>query len=306
MIRSPEDVLAMLPVLFGFQPEESLVLVCVPPRPIFHARIDLPEDPDEWRAALDAVLEPAQRHGAHQVFLGVLTDLDSAERWSATVGRGLAVWGMEALDVIAGDGHRWRRLGSGDAPAPYDVWSHPLVARAVLEGRVLMRSRAELNASVGPDPRRVREVVPHLDGSLRARMGDLAEMHEMAEMAEMREMVELVERHRALGAAATPAELARVLSMLQDPAACWAVVEGVPRREARSHLAWWTAVLRAAPEAYAVGPAGVLGFLAWLAGDGALAWCALGRAGSAGDDHPLTRAVTMLLEGAVPPHTWGR
>jgi Domain of unknown function (DUF4192) len=48
----------------------------------------------------------------------------------------------------------------------------------------------------------------------------------------------------------------------------------------------------------------LLGFSAWLSGDGALAWCAVERALDADPGYSLASLLTQLLAGAVPPSSW--
>ena len=50
--------------------------------------------------------------------------------------------------------------------------------------------------------------------------------------------------------------------------------------------------------------ASVLAFLAWLSGDGALAWCALDRAAEGDPPCTLADAVTEALDLALPPDVW--
>jgi len=68
----------------------------------------------------------------------------------------------------------------------------------------------------------------------------------------------------------------------------------------------WTevvAVIRRYPFA-ATAPAAVLGFAAWLVGDGALAWCAVDRCREAEPGHSLAQLVAQLLESATSPESW--
>jgi hypothetical protein len=51
-------------------------------------------------------------------------------------------------------------------------------------------------------------------------------------------------------------------------------------------------------------PAAVLGFSAWLAGHGALAWCAVDRSLRARPGHSLACLVSDLLDAALPPTRW--
>ena len=41
--RTPEDILAVVPVVLGFEPTESLVMLTFGSDPPFHARVDLPD-----------------------------------------------------------------------------------------------------------------------------------------------------------------------------------------------------------------------------------------------------------------------
>ncbi len=48
----------------------------------------------------------------------------------------------------------------------------------------------------------------------------------------------------------------------------------------------------------------LLAFAAWLAGDGALAWCALDRCALADPDYRMAGLVAHTLEHALPPSAW--
>ena len=69
-------------------------------------------------------------------------------------------------------------------------------------------------------------------------------------------------------------------------------------------MGFWTDVVRRAPDDLLAAPAALLGLAAWLAGHGALAWCALDRCAAVDPDHALAEEVAQLLLHAVPPRTW--
>ena len=48
----------------------------------------------------------------------------------------------------------------------------------------------------------------------------------------------------------------------------------------------------------------VLGFAAWLSGEGALAWCAVERCLEGDPGDALAHNVAALLQNAIPPSTW--
>ena len=58
------------------------------------------------------------------------------------------------------------------------------------------------------------------------------------------------------------------------------------------------------PVALVAPVAGLLAFSAWLAGDGALAWCAVDRCLCADPDHVLGQLVGEALTSAMPPSSW--
>ena len=62
--------------------------------------------------------------------------------------------------------------------------------------------------------------------------------------------------------------------------------------------------MRRLPATHVAGPAAVLAFAAWLAGDGALSWCAVDRCRESDPTHSLAGLVAQLLESATPPDTW--
>jgi hypothetical protein len=78
----------------------------------------------------------------------------------------------------------------------------------------------------------------------------------------------------------------------------------VSRDGARDHVRFWAALVRRAPDDLVADTAAVLGWCAWVAGDGALAWCAVDRAQAADPQHALAGLVSDLLVGAVPPSDW--
>ena len=51
-------------------------------------------------------------------------------------------------------------------------------------------------------------------------------------------------------------------------------------------------------------PAALLGFAAWLSGNGALAWCAVECAQEAEPGYTLAGLLSEALAGAVPPSAW--
>jgi hypothetical protein len=78
------------------------------------------------------------------------------------------------------------------------------------------------------------------------------------------------------------------------------------RDDASAHVALWTDAVQRSPEDLVGAPASVLGLAAWLAGNGALAWCAVDRCAERDPDNSLAGLVGQLLSRAVPPSSWDR
>lgn len=296
--RTPEDLLAVVPAVLGFHPEESLVMLTFGGRRSFHARVDLPDGPEHLGAVVDMLLKPALRHRPDTVlFVAYSTD---ALRVAATALHASDVFdahGFAVIKPLRSDGTSWFRVGRDPDPEraephPYDVSSHALTAQTVLEGRVTLASRAAMEASIAEDPEAAGLV-------LEAWLGQLADP--LPDQAEVRA---LVARGLADGSRLTDLEVARLAHACLNPAVRDAAWCDLRRETVEAQLDFWREVVVRTPDVLAAGVASVLGFAAWLAGHGALAWCAVDRATAADSECSLARLVADLLQAAVPPTAW--
>ncbi|MGB0099248.1 MAG: DUF4192 domain-containing protein [Nocardioides sp.] len=290
--QTPEDVLAVVPVVLGFVPSESIAMLTFGTGVPFHARSDLPQDRAELARAVEVLLDPARRHGVERALFVVYSgDPVLAE----TAGRGLAAafeaHGIEVVGLLRADGERWWRVGEAGRGMPYDLTTHPFSARAVLEGRVLHRSRDEVRAGVARVPALVTGVV-----------AALAAPRERSPSPGW--ICELLTRHVGERTAPDDAEVARLLRALLEPRGRDEACAGLTRASARGHVAFWTDVVRRAPDPLVATPAALLALAAWQDGDGALAWCALDRCTDVDPEHPLGVLVERVLLEAVPPDAW--
>ena len=285
--RSPEDVLAAVPVLLGFEPTDSVVMLTFGGRETFHARVDLPP-PTEVDDSIALLLEPAQVHGVTQVLFVVYSE---RPRYGARVLDRLAGAfqdeGILVAHALRADGRCWY-AGTG-AGTPYDVGSHPFRVQAVLDGHVITGSRDDLAA-------RLRTVA-----------GVVAVAHELSRVPPYDGTEVVAATWLALGSGRFgEADLAGVLQGIRDPGVRDAAWGSISREEAAAHVALWTDAVQRSPEHLVGGPAAVLGLAAWLAGNGALAWCAVDRCVEVDPDNTLAELVGELLSRAVPPSSWER
>ncbi|MGH3509972.1 MAG: DUF4192 domain-containing protein, partial [Nocardioidaceae bacterium] len=223
---------------------------------------------------------------------------------------------------VRADGKRWFCLRSdGDdcadgcdpAGTPYDVSSHRFTADGVIDGEVVYPSRAALRATLtGGDPAD-REavgaaaecVVTRLRRSKQHPLGPpTPEAFEAIVDAELEWMRRRVDAVLEDGQRLDAEDAGRLLGGLTEVALRDAAWCGMSRADARRLVDLWRDLLRRAPDAYAAPAAGVLAFAAWLAGDGALAWCAVDRCHEIEPENTLAALVGATLTGAVPPSTW--
>lgn len=306
-VRAPEDLLAVAPVVLGFTPTDSLVLLTFGPGS-FHARVDLPppDDPAARTALVEALVAPARHHGVRRAAVLVYTD---DRRLARTVSReldaGLSRVGVEVLDCLRADGGRWwpahgSRRGVPEWGVPYDAESHPFAAAAVLDGRVTLPSREALAATLAPIPAEVAAVA---DEALLLTPPGPEDTRWWSH--ERRWAADLVLTHLQRRSVPTTAELARLvvgLGSLGLRDAVWAMTPPADRaEEARGAADFWTEVVRRCPGRWRAPAAALLAYTAWNSGNGALAWCAVDVAQSDDPTHTLSGLVADLLLSAVRP-----
>ncbi|MFC4784688.1 DUF4192 domain-containing protein [Nocardioides sp. MAHUQ-72] len=298
--RSPEDVLAAVPVVLGFVPQRSIVMLTFGAVATFHARVDLPP-PAHVDHAVDALLGPALRHEVRGVVFVLYTDdADQAQQVSRALVPAFEGSGIDVLESLRADGRRWFALlpGRPGVPVhgvPYDVSAHRFVAQSVLDGRVTLASRDELAASLARHPDR-GAAVTRLTGDRTA-----GAAQPTAEAAWVRSTVG---RQVAAGAVPSDEEAARLLRALRDLQlrdVAWSLMT---RETSPQHVGYWTDLVRRSPDDLLPAPAALLGFAAWLAGHGALAWCAVERCQEVDPGYGLADIVGRLLHHAVPPSAW--
>lgn len=309
--RTPEDLLAIAPVVLGFWPEESVVMLTFGAGRPFHARINLPPAPDQTLAALrelsDALFGPARRHGVAQVVLLYFTaDPEAAAGAHRALRRAARRAGIEIVTALSADGARYREVSAtGRRPGPgvpYDLSVHPFVLQALVTGRLTHRTRDEMVASLAADDAASAAVGAAL---CRSGLVDAGPPGDGRAIGEQGRWVEgLVRRGVASGRAPTDEELARLLWVMQSVRVRDAAWSLIGRADADAHVCWWSAVLARTPDELVAAPAALLGWACWQAGDGARAWAAVDRCRAADPDYALAAYLAVILDNAVPPDHW--
>ena len=237
--------------------------------------------------------------GARVVFVVYAQQPAPAARAAdALVVRGFRAVGIDVLDVLRADRHRWHPLlrpRPGTAPRACPTTSARTRSprrRCSTAGSRWARAPSWPRPST-PHPERVAALAAARASPPRRSRGD-----------DERWARDLV--RRCVTGAEVPGdeEVARLLVAVGRPgprAAVWALMT---RTVAPAHVGFWTDVVRRAPDDLLATPAALLAFAAWLAGHGALAWCAVDRSQAVQPDHALAARVAGLLVDAVAPHEW--
>lgn len=311
-ITGPADLLAAVPVLLGFQPERSAVLLTLGgATDPFVARVDLPTAADAGLVAQD-LSGVAARNGVRAVALVLLTSDATVASWvHDAFDTALASWGIDLQVALRADGARWYPLSGLPGASPdgeeYDLRSHPFTLEALLEGREVHAGRHEVAGSLLPvDP---DEVVRVGQAAHDAADRMLADCSRATLVAEGRWVRDLVRRHTAgpshdLTGRLSDDDAGRLLVALQAVEVRDVAWADMNRAAAAAHVRLWRDLARRAPVDLLAPPAALLAFAAWLAGDGALAWCAVERARAGDPDYTLTGLVERALTCAVPPSSW--
>ena len=293
-LRTPEDLLAAVPLLLGFVPERSVVMLSLSTPRGPHARADL-VPPEEASALAASLAAAALGNSVDRVALVVLDeDLDDAEPVAHELLTGFEDAGIAVAALLLADGSHWRSVEphvTTRTPQAYDALHHPFALRELIDGRVVHRSREAVRAQLDPDAA--------LGAQVRAAASGLPPAREDGPEWVEECLVALVAGRQM----PTVVEVARLLRAIDDPDnrdAAWSWVLHV---DARDHLDLWLHIVRCCGPEQRAPAASLAAFFAWLVGDGALAWCAVERAEEFGGTS-LSRLVADLLERAAPPMLW--
>lgn len=316
-LSSPGEIVALVPVLCGFAPTESLVVVSLRgarKRVGLTMRFDLPWVLADVGAAAQEVAARLHLDGAAQAVLVVFTDDEGPLVRSEVVAaveqacqpQGIAL--NEAL--LVRDDTWWSYVCDDPACCPPDgtpLASEPtpalrlVEAERVLEGRAVLASRDELVASVAPPVLLAAAAAEdHLDRAVdewldRFHREGLEPVRRWS-VQQVRELVDRAEQgHPVDGRDAARLAVAVQDLLVRDEVATWCLLRADPLL---------SVLLQASRLVLPPEDAAVLGLLAWVAyagGDGGLANVALDRCLQSDASYSLAGLLQELLVRQVPP-----
>ena len=302
-VRRPDELLAIIPYLVGFHPDESIVAVFTRSgRVVLAARIDLPPESagDELAAQIDYL---ANRHEASELALVAYSAASLPAHRLLT--RLMDRLGRHKLvDVLyVGHGRWWSLTCAGDCcplnGTPFDLSSHPVSAAAVFAGLGTRANRQELAAFVSGPP---DTELPRLRGLAETLLTELEHLDDPSAAARL--MASLVdtavsdpgalnERHCLL--------LGLLVTDLRVRDLAWALISP---DDAEEHVRLWGAVVAKAPPTRAAARLCLLGLAAWVCGAGALLNCCCERLAQVDPGYSLGRLLRDISAQALPPSLW--
>jgi alkylhydroperoxidase/carboxymuconolactone decarboxylase family protein YurZ len=313
-LNRPGALIAALPAVLGFVPEQSLVLVTLDGGELGCVmRVDLATTFDTGlEAGLEHLADVAAR-GAPDAAVAVIVDelgagcrmCNDDHRFLADVltetllGRGIELRDVHVVDRIAA-GARWHCAdGCGRSGTVEDPFSSPMAAAAVLDGRRLYGRRSELQDVIAiADADRTSTLESAIVGAMASRAG------RPRDDATRREDVELAMAAAAAAARGerpTDAVTARLACGLTDPHVrdmLYALAVGSKAAQAET---LWSTLSRSLPEPWRADALVLLAFSAYARGDGPLAGISLAAAMDCDPAHRMARMLDEALQRGMRP-----
>lgn len=295
-VRNPDELVAAIPHLLGFQPEESIVFVPMRSElPV--ARVDIPTTPRDremvWRSIGDAYGRHA-RPGSSVAIVCLCADRQSAEMIGQDFAARLESIGIETHVLMWADDTRWADLDTGDMGLRTNTAREHVATMTVLAGRPQpAASREALAATLVGDREPIEALLPAAREAAAA----------STPRAEGRWALGRLMQFHHDGHRLNDRDAARLLVVLESTPIRDSLWDNMSRSNVPSHVALWTDVTKRAPDDVRAEPASLLGFASWLSGHGAMAWCALDQIPE-GKQTNLAALVASAVQGGVNPRVW--
>ncbi|MFG1607050.1 DUF4192 domain-containing protein [Actinoplanes sp. NPDC049265] len=291
-LRSADELVAAVPYLLGYHPDNDLVVVALRDRQVeLTLCAEQPADPS-------VAADLCRRHG---VTSALILGYGGGERGTGRLADELRRAGVPVLEELrVHDGHYWSPADPHRRrPIPT---SSVAAASATYHGLRALPSRAALAAEQAPVSGAEREAMTAATRRAEARMAAMerkAPTEEKLKRAVRRAGVISVRaaerRHRAGGRLKDlPAAW---LTVLLARSFVFGSVWNAPRDDLQG---LWTDLVRRADERYVAGPACLLAYVAWRSGQGSVARIAVDRALAADPDHKMAGALDAMLYAVRP------
>jgi hypothetical protein len=320
-IGSPASILAVIPGLLGFDPGHSFVVIgaeVARQEVRVTLRYDLPDPGKPQLAAIlaeEAVTLLSAQGVSTAVAVGYGADAAVTPLAAAFLDRAAAA-GITVAELLRAEDSRYWSYVCDDpgccppAGTPFDGTGHPAARALRAAGGRVLPSREALAATVAPADgqpgramrRATRQALANI-ARCAARMshaGVPVSTRRLAAVLGQLAVREAIRRYRA-GEAVDPEDAAWLTVALRQVRVrddAWARMDP-EHRDAHQRL--WTDLTRLARPGYVAAPAALLAFVAWQAGNGALANVALDRALADNPHYSMALLLREALDAGAPP-----
>jgi hypothetical protein len=316
---SPAALLAAIPQLLGFVPENSLVVIGIASSGNVKVtlRYDLPDPPGAGVAADVAahavgVISAQGITTAMTVGYGPETLVDLV---AAALRDAAREAGVEHQEFLRVDGGRyWSYLCDDDECCPAAGMPFDASAPSATDGgnpTQVLPDRAAVAARVAPlggitaesmrqATRRAERHVTQLLAKAR-KSGRLGAVRHLIASEGLATVGAMIATYRSGGRYGADYQVARMTVALRDLRVrddAWARMEPAHRD---AHRRLWIDVTRRAQPGYVAAPAALLAFVAWQCGDGALANVALDRALADDPRYSMAMLLRQVITAGAPP-----
>lgn len=298
-LRTPEDVLGIVPYLLGFHPRDSMVLiVCQENQVVVTARADLGSDdsPDQLAAQFSSVFDSVP--DARLLCLAYTDDLEHGmtclAQFSAQLGE------QVALALCVHDGRYWRAdFAYDDAQGDgviYDSVSSVAAIQAISSGLSAAASRDDLRQIITP---------PVDDGLWAAQMvvdevSNWCVARPVTDRVARADEIVLLGRNGCLSEHDC-VELGVLVTNIAVRDHLWLQFR---REQASEELDLWTRVVRSLPSSSSVPALCLAGMAAWLTGNGAMLVLCLEQAMNIDPSYSMLSLLEQINGSAVHPALW--
>lgn len=320
-VNCTEDLLALIPFLLGFHPDDSLVLIAIEDSGIpVTARLNLPTSDEplaQLPAALDALITNLKtRAGVSVVLVGygpaaqVQAAVDAAA--DALHGEGIRI--HEMLRVA--DGRFWRLDRADPTGTRFEPTASPAAATAVYAGLVALPDRGALADTLAPvtglargrmvaatDAAAIRlaeQLKAILSGTVEP-AGAMRTQRGLALQKEARNHLNRAYDSYRGGVPVNDDHAATLTVLLELPS----IRDFAARRTSREpwQIDMWTDLVRRAEPAFTVAPATLLALCALQAGLGVLANIAIDRAVHEDPTDEFAQLLALAIAAGIDPDT---
>jgi Domain of unknown function (DUF4192) len=317
-VGSPASLLAVVPVLLGFEPGNSMVVIGIeePGADVrLTLRYDLPDPELAPAVAGHAMSVLAAQRIQTAVAVGYGPE-HLVSPVAAALRDGAPEAGVTVTELLRAENQRYWSYLCGDPACcppegkPFDVTDHPAARAVAVEGARVLASRDALAATVAPvtgaPAEHMREATREAEEQVAraiaraARSGRKASVRRLIATVGLPVVSEAIRLYRA-GGRLQPDEAAWLTVVLRDLRVrddAWSRMR--PEHRA-AHARLWTDLTRLAQPGYVCAPAALLGFVAWQSGNGALANVALDRALAEDPQYSMAVLLRQVIDSGAPP-----